>query len=501
MRNNTKFWNKITSISENFVTVVSTILFFILSFISLTLTSQIQLIEHSLVVFRYYWVFAIFLYFILIFFILKNSNKIKENYLFLGFTIAHIIFSIFIIFSITEEMRADASIVRSAAELFSKGDYQYFNHGRYLHYYPHQIGLMYYHILLQKVNSSGYFVFLINSLMVLGINYSILQITKIIGNNNRKKNILIILLSFLFLPQFFFITFGYNLIPGFFFCALSFWMYILHLKTKKYMSLMLSILFMVLSTIIRNNFMIALLAIIFYHLFFETKKKFGIYLLFGFITLSYLINYSIKSYTQNVTKMPLSKGNPKTMWIAMGTKPDNKDINAGWYTTWVTKTMKKNDYDYEKINQIAKKQIKSNFSYFITHPIEMFNYFSEKFFTTWFEPSFQSFWSGPREIYDQTSYNSIVKSIYNKGSLYEVIFTFMKAFLVLIYGLVLYYLLKTKKIKEYFLFLIYFIGGVLFHLIWETKAQYVYPYIFMLLPIVVEVIYSIYKKYTLSNKL
>ena len=29
---------------------------------------------------------------------------------------------------------------------------------------------------------------------------------------------------------------------------------------------------------------------------------------------------------------------------------------------------------------------------------------------------------------------------------------------------------------------LYLIGGVLFHLAWETKSQYVYPYIFLLIP-------------------
>lgn len=31
--------------------------------------------------------------------------------------------------------------------------------------------------------------------------------------------------------------------------------------------------------------------------------------------------------------------------------------------------------------------------------------------------------------------------------------------------------------------LIYLTGGFIFHLIWETKSQYVYPYVYLLLPL------------------
>lgn len=489
-----KIYNQLEKVSSIFVTTISTILFILLGFTSLILTGQIELHEHTNFIFRYYWIFSIILYFILIYLILKNSDKIKEKQLFLIFTILYVIFALIISFSITSEPRADSAVIREAAHDFLMGNYNSFEHGRYFHYYPHQIPFMYYNILLLQINASGEFAFLLNSLMVLGINYFILNIMKILGDDNHKKNILIILLSFSFLPQFFFITFRYNLIPGFFLCTLSFWLYLRHLKNKETKDLILSIIFIVLATALRNNFAIALIAMVLYHLFFETRKRVGVYILLGFLVLNFTVNYGIKTYTESVTKLPVSEGNPKSMWIAMSTKPDNRALNAGWYTNWVTKVMKQYNYNYKKIDEVAKTQISLNFEYFFSHPKEMLSYFSEKFFTTWLEPSFQAFWSGPREIYNQPSYNSFVRSIYNKGSIYEGLFTFMNSILVLIYVSTLYYLVMMKKNRKYFLFLIYILGGVLFHLMWETKSQYVYPYVFMLLPIVVEVIYSIYKK-------
>ncbi|MFM1539689.1 hypothetical protein, partial [Helcococcus bovis] len=60
----------------------------------------------------------------------------------------------------------------------------------------------------------------------------------------------------------------------------------------------------------------------------------------------------------------------------------------------------------------------------------------------------------------------------------------MKATLYLIYLGIAIFLIKDYR-KKYALFLIYFLGGVAFHLIWETKSQYVYPYVFLMIPLVV----------------
>ena len=48
-------------------------------------------------------------------------------------------------------------------------------------------------------------------------------------------------------------------------------------------------------------------------------------------------------------------------------------------------------------------------------------------------------------------------------------------------------------------FTIYLTGGVLFHLIWETKSQYIYPYVYLLLPLTAYGLHSLYN--VLPNKI
>lgn len=58
----------------------------------------------------------------------------------------------------------------------------------------------------------------------------------------------------------------------------------------------------------------------------------------------------------------------------------------------------------------------------------------------------------------------------------------------------LYSLDKRKAFSQYGLLILYLIGGVLFHLMWETKSQYVYGYVFLLIPLGAAGAFETYQK-------
>ena len=61
----------------------------------------------------------------------------------------------------------------------------------------------------------------------------------------------------------------------------------------------------------------------------------------------------------------------------------------------------------------------------------------------------------------------------------------MKAYMIAFFGLSLLFIARYhKQHNGWELFFLTFIGGVLFHIIWEAKSQYVYPYFFPLMPFV-----------------
>ena len=95
----------------------------------------------------------------------------------------------------------------------------------------------------------------------------------------------------------------------------------------------------------------------------------------------------------------------------------------------------------------------------------------------------------------------LMSSIYESGLVYHIVYYFSALLLVLIYVSVLPFLANQwKSFKEgngnLFLLipLIYLSGGLIFHLIWETKSQYVYPYVYLLLPLSAFGLFLIYKQ-------
>lgn len=484
---------KFRKFSAKTIVLLSTIFILFMFIGSVFVPLEMKLYESFEIKLRLLWIAHLFLIILGIKYILKNAHKnLFEYKLLFLFILIYLIIGMFLTLTLSTDMRADAYMVKKGSILFDKGNFILFKKGNYFDYYPFQIGLMNYFRILNLINISPRLIFFVNFLQVIAINTIMYRIVKIIGNNNIEKSVLSIFLSFMFLPQLFFIAFGYNLIPGFFFCVLSFWQYIKFNDKNRLLNLMLSILFITISIMIRNNFLIALIAM-FLHLLVFKNKKIGVFAIIIYLMVSSVFSLISIKFIESKTGHQISDGAPKSLWVAMATVPDTKYI-PGWYNNYSIKTMKENNFDYEKIDKIAKNQIIENAKYFIKHPVYFIKYFSTKFFTTWIEPSFQSFWSGPKEIYYQHTVNPITWSIYNKGLLYEIVFENMKAMMVLIYASTTYYLLKIRKSKTSILFLIYFLGGVFFHLIWETKAQYVYPYVFMMMPLVVDVLYKIGKR-------
>lgn len=116
-------------------------------------------------------------------------------------------------------------------------------------------------------------------------------------------------------------------------------------------------------------------------------------------------------------------------------------------------------------------------------------FFLKKFVTTWTESTFQSIWSGPSKLQQRPLKGEGIESLYHGGLVYRLFYHYTHAYLILLYGGALVFLMVASPWKrlpiEYYAY-VYWAGGVLFHLLWETKSQYVYPYVFVMLPFAVK---------------
>lgn len=288
--------------------------------------------------------------------------------------------------------------------------------------------------------------------------------------------------------------FVYGLTYGLFFALIGLYFLQLYFDKKSWSNLLLSTVFLSLSDIIRNNYIILIITILIVlmldFLYHKTKKN----LAFMVILLASIIagNRAISSYYQQVARVDHLDGEPKVAWIAMGLN-DTPIYNrvAGWYDAYVETVSNEHQGDAEAIEEASERQIVSRVTYMVKHPDYAWNFFKNKFLSTWTDSLFESIWSGPvtkMPVEGQKITGRLMTSIYQGKLAYQIIYYFSALLLVVIYVSVLPSIWTQYRQKDgmtVFLLipLIYLTGGFIFHLIWETKSQYVYPYVYLLLPL------------------
>ena len=120
-------------------------------------------------------------------------------------------------------------------------------------------------------------------------------------------------------------------------------------------------------------------------------------------------------------------------------------------------------------NKRARIECQKALRVFRDNPVYAMEFFTKKNLSQWNNPTFQSLW---------------VNKISNKGLTKNILIEFMNVTQTLILiGATLYIITDYKNIKGPLLFLIIvFIGGFLFHIIWEAKCQYTITYFILLIP-------------------
>ncbi len=408
------------------------------------------------------------------------------------FTICYLIFGLSLVFLTAYVGRDDAGKVFEAALQFNAGDYHLLEPGGYMFRYPHQLGLVSFErLVLWAVPVPLISVFFaLNLAFVLGMNTASYKIAKELFGKARWVRATVIV-TYGFLPLLFNIMFAYGLMFGLFFAIWAIYFAIRYLKRERWSDAVWSLVLMTIAYWVRSNNVILIVALIGIFVLHAMKQRCYKPLLLGVAYLAFALasNKATVAYYEHVSHQKIS-GTPQLAWVAMGIQEDeSSNREPGWYTGYVRKVYFREKGDIKKIEANAKHLVLKRVSYFLTHPEDATWFFGIKFLSSWTEGSFQSIWSGPSKAKKQPLWNSYAKSIYHQGALHLIFITYMQAFLILIYlGGFCYYLFSMKRVGSQAYLSLYAIlvlfGAILFHLGWETKSQYVLPYIYFQLPMV-----------------
>lgn len=164
---------------------------------------------------------------------------------------------------------------------------------------------------------------------------------------------------------------------------------------------------------------------------------------------------------------------------------DESDRLGGWYDGYNYYTYEELNYDTSACNEIAIETIKTRLREFIDSPKYMLRFFRQKIESTWCDPLFQSIWSGSLPSLNQELKNEKLSSLYQEGIVNDTVKNYCGGWLLMAYVMLSIFCIMVIKQRDSnipLIGLIFFIGGFLFYLVWETKSQYTYPYIFVMIP-------------------
>ena len=369
-----------------------------------------------------------------------------------------------------------------------------FSKGGYLDQYPFQSGLVLIFKMVYKFfGINNYMAFqMLNIIALIIMDIFLIKILKKFISVRVEKITLFFLI--LFFPIVFYTTFLYGNLIG---CALSIVAIFYELsffEKHKILDMIFSAMFISLAILFKSNYLIILLAMIIFTILdwiIHLQKRNIIFVIV--IIIGYMIATSgpiaLLNSQENVN---LGTGIPKVAWIAMGMQ--ESDMAPGWYNEYNANTYLNNNCDSELTSKEALNYINDRVKYFEKNPKYTLKFYAKKMVSQWCEPTFGGIWIN--QFDKNIVVSSYMDSILNGHKLGKILVWILDIVQSIINNLAMIYLFINRKNRNIYVWLpaTAFIGGFLFHMLWEAKGQYTFTYFILLIPYAAIALKNIVKK-------
>ncbi len=411
------------------------------------------------------------------------------------------------------------------AIFFKNGNYE--DMRGYLNTFQQQYGLVFLEEMIMRIKEDYHIFQYINAVFVAGSMYAIFPITKLLSGQG-KTAFFGFLAAVSFVPLYYYANFVYGEVPSLAFATFGIWMLLLFLKKgegrrfvnrKNWFFLLLIIPLFTLSYVSRTNLVILLIALVCALILYGIRKnKWGTFILAAvIIILPLLANSGIKKSYELRSGIEIGAAQPALGWIAMGMQVSEQGY--GFCNDYANNTFNTTaEGNRDVANEIYKEEIAYRIQEFKTEPRSAYVFYRMKMLQQWNEGTFGSI-VHTNAFEDGVPGRTIGKFFSNVYGQYVNMFcnryVAVIYFLYFVFGVtsVVYMILKfirnsknnkTENMKESeenvkdindnetdsafggnfaYLFMIYFIGGFLFSLLWEAKPRYVFPYVYLCLPL------------------
>ena len=378
----------------------------------------------------------------------------------------------------------DSKAVYSMAVDMYEGNSEAMSKSEYAIKNPHQLPLAFMESLVFRVigDTSTKALQYINAFCNVAIIMALGFIAKEILN---KSKFVAMVIGMLFVSIALLATFIYGDLIGLAFALWSVFFLIKYNKKEKWYFALASAVLMALAMIFRKNMLIFMAAEVIY-LFIniitkhsKIKKVFiDIGIIIAFVLISVIPSKVIISAIQNKYNLNNDDQIPMTTYLYIGMTDGYR--GSGWYNDYA-------HWAWENPIPEAKKMyseaIGERVKELISNPIELIKFYAKKNVSMYTENTYAAlFYNGSYNFEEESKNIEKDEFVISQQDRLQL---FQKALVILIFGCTLILIIKNRKelSNEELLLLIIFMGGFIFHNIWEAKSRYVIPYLIILIPL------------------
>lgn len=314
--------------------------------------------------------------------------------------------------------------------------------------------------------------------MMLFASYSLYGFCKEIKCNTVITSILFIL----YLPLELYVFFIYGNIAGLSLSLFSIWMAVRYLMHHKKKNAILCAAGLAAGSLFKDTTLITLIAILIviglYGVINHQWKQLLWLPIFLLICLgsNSMVDVVMGGITHEDIPAGMSPYGHLTMGISEGSRA------SGWYNDFTFNTLVACNYDYELYREVTKEAFRQQSEMFYSDPSYVIRFFSQKTASQWNNPTFQSIWIHQQMIPEEELSGY---SLYIDGAPLNMFFYYIFNLVqsIILFGSLCYFIFEAGKSSLASLIpAITFIGGFIFLLFWEAKAQYTLLFFVMLFP-------------------
>ena len=418
--------------------------------------------------------------------------KVNIRILEIGLAVWTAILGVIWIYSVTSVPAADSANLFEAATNSANDDYskffnnsgfyfsEYYNGHNYFHFFPFQLGFVFFSEIVYRIfgTDSSMPVQIINVLSLASAYFALARITALLFKRKSIEFIAILLLAVCFQPVFL-CTFVYGNIIGMSTAVWACLFLIKYFQTNRWVWIIPAACLLMLSTIVKYNNLIYLVAFVIMLILHAVKNKKWQSLAFALAMCILCVGSSkliIMSYEARANTQ-FESGLTQTMYFDLGLQ--ESPMAPGWYTKTAVNDYMKGGFDAERGNAVAQTSIDRRLEEMSDDLGYAFDFFGKKILSQWNEPSYESIWISQVKQHSH-ELSDLAKDIYNngfRGPLFALHFNFYMQILFVLFALGIYLLFIDRKTNiETVLLPLVLLGAFGYHLLFEAKSQYACTY-------------------------